>query len=396
MTDTWRPAKSIVKLRDQVNSMYPGRSKASDGTVGDPSHQSRSSDHNPWIKVDGPDVVSAIDITNDPAHGVFSEQLAERLRNNKDDRIKYVISNKKIFSGSSQEYPAWAWRAYHGTNPHDHHVHVSVKSDAGHYDNDKAWELGTAFKPAADAPKVVSYPLLKKGSEGEDVKKLQKLLDLKVDGDFGPATEKAVKAFQSSKRLTSDGIVGHYTWLALEVKKPEAPITTSETPKSEPKTVNVYIMYGLGGPLFSAGMEVVLGKNLRLIPGVKCPPTFGYTEGDYIANQIKKQPKGELTVVIGHSMGASTATYISDKAPIDLLVLYDLAGHAPSKIGANVKHCIDIYDQVPDIVPEWRVQAVEGYETRIERWVSGYGHTGQDDSIDLMKKVYDAVEKLTK
>lgn len=36
-----------------------------------------------------------------------------------------------------------------------------------------------------------------------------------VDGDFGAATESAVRSFQSDKLLTADGIVGHETWLAL-------------------------------------------------------------------------------------------------------------------------------------------------------------------------------------
>ena len=36
-----------------------------------------------------------------------------------------------------------------------------------------------------------------------------------VDGDFGPNTEKAVRAFQKAKGLTQDGIVGKDTWSSL-------------------------------------------------------------------------------------------------------------------------------------------------------------------------------------
>lgn len=54
--------------------------------------------------------------------------------------------------------------------------------------------------------------LLKKGSTGEDVKKLQSKLGLKPDGVFGAGTEMAVKGWQSSKGLTADGIVGEGTW----------------------------------------------------------------------------------------------------------------------------------------------------------------------------------------
>ena len=54
--------------------------------------------------------------------------------------------------------------------------------------------------------------LLKNGSKGEDVKKLQTKLGLTVDGSFGPGTENKVKEWQSANGLTSDGIVGDGTW----------------------------------------------------------------------------------------------------------------------------------------------------------------------------------------
>ena len=54
--------------------------------------------------------------------------------------------------------------------------------------------------------------LLKNGSKGEDVKKLQAKLGLAADGAFGPGTEKAVKEWQSANGLTADGIVGDGTW----------------------------------------------------------------------------------------------------------------------------------------------------------------------------------------
>jgi putative chitinase len=54
--------------------------------------------------------------------------------------------------------------------------------------------------------------LLKLGSKGDDVKKLQEKLGLPSDGDFGKKTEDAVKSFQTKNGLTSDGIVGENTW----------------------------------------------------------------------------------------------------------------------------------------------------------------------------------------
>ena len=60
--------------------------------------------------------------------------------------------------------------------------------------------------------------LLKRGDKGENVKILQKALGgITVDGDFGAKTEAAVKAFQKSKGLTADGIVGSATQKALGI-----------------------------------------------------------------------------------------------------------------------------------------------------------------------------------
>jgi len=54
--------------------------------------------------------------------------------------------------------------------------------------------------------------LLKLGSEGEDVKKLQQKLGVDPIGKFGPKTDAAVRAWQASHGLTADGIVGDGTW----------------------------------------------------------------------------------------------------------------------------------------------------------------------------------------
>ena len=57
--------------------------------------------------------------------------------------------------------------------------------------------------------------LLKLGSEGEDVKKLQTKLGVDPIGKFGPKTEAAVKAWQSANGITPDGVVGNNSWLKL-------------------------------------------------------------------------------------------------------------------------------------------------------------------------------------
>jgi putative chitinase len=57
--------------------------------------------------------------------------------------------------------------------------------------------------------------LLKNGSKGEDVKKLQEKLGVESIGTFGPKTEAAVKAWQKANGLKDDGVVGDATWSKL-------------------------------------------------------------------------------------------------------------------------------------------------------------------------------------
>lgn len=83
--------------------------------------------------------------------------------------------------------------------------------------------------PAAPAGTAVramqshaSFPVLRRGDDGQPVRTLQYLLRARgrtvaVDGDFGRATERAVRSFQASRGLAVDGVVGERTWSALVV-----------------------------------------------------------------------------------------------------------------------------------------------------------------------------------
>jgi putative chitinase len=57
--------------------------------------------------------------------------------------------------------------------------------------------------------------LLKVGSKGDDVKKLQEKLGVEAIGTFGPKTEAAVKDWQKANGLKDDGVVGDATWSKL-------------------------------------------------------------------------------------------------------------------------------------------------------------------------------------
>jgi putative chitinase len=80
--------------------------------------------------------------------------------------------------------------------------------------------------------------ILKVGSKGEDVKKLQAKLGLGADGVFGSGTEDAVKKWQASNGLTADGIVGEGTWTKMFgtkqlITEPSTPIVNAGPLKLE-------------------------------------------------------------------------------------------------------------------------------------------------------------------
>lgn len=141
-------AKSLAKLRKQIDATWPGRSKSSDGWIGDPSHQARKSDHNPDYSARG--VVRAIDVTSSgiDADALIAAAIA-------DPRTNYVI-HKGIIRGASHFVP----RRYTGSNPHTHHVHISIKHTKA-AQSGRRWKLGKVgtVKPSGSVkPKRKKQP----------------------------------------------------------------------------------------------------------------------------------------------------------------------------------------------------------------------------------------------
>ena len=73
-----------------------------------------------------------------------------------------------------------------------------------------------------DFETTLQWPLTRQGDHGHPVSTLQHLLrhhghDIEVDGDFGPETDEAVRAFQQHEHLDVDGIAGPDTWSAAIV-----------------------------------------------------------------------------------------------------------------------------------------------------------------------------------
>ena len=159
---------------------------------------------------------------------------------------------------------------------------------------------GAKSGAAAVPPKPVQpgERQLSRGDEGEDVKELQRMLialgfscgSYGADGDFGSGTQKAVKAYQTSKGLDADGIVGPKTWAALNRDLNEAgdaPETTPEAPAGK--------------------LKVKAGTwNLRTGPGTDYPIAEVVKGGDTLA---EAQTDGWIPIV-----AAGELRWVSRKA----------------------------------------------------------------------------------
>lgn len=123
--------------------------------------------------------------------------------------------------------------------------------------------------------------MLRIGSKGARVRELQALLvragyQVKVDGDFGPATKAAVRAFQTAHGLKVDGVVGPRTEDALQAYRQGS----DDRPGKEAVAEIDGVKKGAGGLLTAGGIEIAQQKvdeataTLQTVDGFQ--PWLGY------------------------------------------------------------------------------------------------------------------------
>lgn len=223
MGTEWREAKSLKVLEAEIQQHYPGTTT---WEIGDDDHQANWSDHNPNAK----NVVCAKDIL--PDGGIDLGKLCQYLVTRPHPNLRYVIFNRKIY----QRKNGFEAEDYTGRSAHKRHLHASVgngpdgRSTSG-YDSTAPWGIEDMDKAPAK-PQVPSkpkpstsnlgekMPTRKRGDRGRSVRILQALLNawgwkVRIDGTFGPQTERAVRQFQDKYANPVDGIVGELTWTAL-------------------------------------------------------------------------------------------------------------------------------------------------------------------------------------
>lgn len=186
-------------LRAAIDKRWPDRDRRSDGWIADRNHRPPS-EHIP-------DMTGAVRATDHDTSGLHAPTVIAACVAH--PATWYVIHNRRIFSRRDQFRP----RRYTGTNPHTGHIHRSTLISV-HTDRD-----ARGYRLIASGP---TWGTLKVGVAGADVRELQGYLNayggsLVVDGLFGPATNRAVKAFQRRHKVRygPDGIVGRYTREAL-------------------------------------------------------------------------------------------------------------------------------------------------------------------------------------
>ena len=111
-----RATPAAIAVLRQATALSPNRVKASDGLLPSAAHltQSPNSDHNTGF---------AVDLTHDPAHGIHCGNIYEKLK--EDKRVKYLIFKGQIWSLAKGE------KDYTGSNPHNKHLHISIKDTCG-------------------------------------------------------------------------------------------------------------------------------------------------------------------------------------------------------------------------------------------------------------------------
>ena len=120
------------------------------------------------------------------------------IEGNKSDSVSY-----RSISITSPQIVGYGVPNYDGSDGNG----SSVNSTGGISDLDKNY--------------INTLPLLFKGCKSVFVKVLQLLLnyyggcELDLDGDFGPRTYNAVKAYQKANKIEVDGVVGKETWTYL-------------------------------------------------------------------------------------------------------------------------------------------------------------------------------------
>lgn len=213
----WYLNRFLTSWRTALNSRYPKRGKASDGSLGDAAHAATDSEHNK----DADGSVDAIDVdvnlfgsSNDTGTDAEIAEMRKVLKEfQAQPQAQLWIFRRQI---ANRDIGPWKVRPYNGKNAHDHHAHMQSRSALEN--QPFKGKLDGVIEPNTSSVGRLGQRTLRKGNTGADVADLQRRLGVDDDGKFGPMTEAAVKAFQEKQKITVDGIAGPQVFGRLGVK----------------------------------------------------------------------------------------------------------------------------------------------------------------------------------
>ncbi len=267
----WYPAPSLVKLRSEIDARWPGRSRVSDGVIGDLRHNGTRNSHNPVGMPTGPvfgtrGAVHAMDIT---AAGTDVQAVLEAVIG--DSRVWYVIHGGRIWSRTY----GWAARRQAG-DPHTSHIHINLREDGQARTRTAEQDTRSWFGSAATRPAVNSTVAGVRLTTAQ-VRAVQKSLIAKgyripagATGMYGAQTSAAMAAFQRAqgwRGSQADGSIGPESLRRLGVRLSAADQpATAKVSTSKPVARASASTWNKGDALLVYNLQKALIKRGYSIP----------------------------------------------------------------------------------------------------------------------------------
>ncbi len=167
---------------------------------------------------------------------VTGRSMVQAMARNEGEHLKAFTTLVNNW-GLSSAIRAHDWerfaRRYNGPGQVKHYAGLLERAFAVTSTQKHAAALEAATRSETGA---ASRVVLRLGSEGSAVAKLQRALEIKDDRVFGVNTEAAVREYQKANGLAVDGVVGERTWRSLDAQGAlvevveTQPATTAEKP----------------------------------------------------------------------------------------------------------------------------------------------------------------------
>lgn len=189
-----------------------------------------------------------------------------------------------------------------------------------------AYERFVNPSAGVSAPRVAR--VLRMGADGNLVESLQRTLNRRLkpspelgpDGDFGPNTERAVKAFQVQEGLEANGVVDSAVWKAL------GPLVTEDDPAPPPAVVNTNLpKRAKQDPL--TGAPITTCKAWAIADGETGKLLWGYN------NTLTRDPASTTKIMTGYLLAKLSE---DDPAVLDEVVTFSKRADDTSGSTADV------------------------------------------------------------